>query len=29
MGQPLPLRPDYDAPALRALARRVVSRVVV
>ena len=22
MGQPLPLRPDYDAPALRALARR-------
>jgi len=22
MGQPLPLRPDYDAPALRALCRR-------
>jgi len=22
MGQPLPLRPDYDAPSLRALARR-------
>lgn len=22
MGQPVPLRPDYDAPALRALARR-------
>jgi len=22
MGQPLPLRPDYDAPVLRALARR-------